>query len=133
MLTPEAADEAFNVQDSASFTWGRFWPYLASWYGTSWEPPESDLSKYRDTTSRSTKTPRGYGPQGITRSTFSLMEWSEQPEVVEVWEKIKAKHGLLVDPFKDRAQFFGITDSAIIGGWPLSLSMRKARKMGFHG
>lgn len=26
-----------------------------------------------------------------------------------------------------------MTDSAVIGGWALSLSMRKARKMGFHG
>lgn len=49
------------------------------------------------------------------------------------WQKLKAEHGLLLDPFKDRAQIFGMTDSAIIGGWALSLSMRKARKMGFHG
>ncbi len=61
------------------------------------------------------------------------MEWSERPEVVEAWEALKSKHGLLLDPFKDRAQTFGITDSAIIGGWPLSLSIRKARKLGFHG
>jgi hypothetical protein len=60
------------------------------------------------------------------------MEWSEKPEVVKAWEELKAKHGLLIDPFKDRAQIFGMTDSSIIGGWPLSLSMRKARKMGFH-
>ncbi len=26
-----------------------------------------------------------------------------------------------------------MTDSAIIGGWALSLSMRKARNLGFHG
>jgi hypothetical protein len=43
------------------------------------------------------------------------------------------RHGLLFDPFKDRVQTFGITDSAVIGGWALSLSMRKARKMGFLG
>lgn len=43
------------------------------------------------------------------------------------------KHGLLVDPFKDRAQVFGVSDSALLGGWPLSLSMRKARSLGFHG
>lgn len=43
------------------------------------------------------------------------------------------KHGLLFDPFKDRAQVFGVIDSAIIGGWPLSLSMRKAVKMGWNG
>ena len=61
------------------------------------------------------------------------MEWSEKPEVVKAWEELRSKHGLRIDPFQDRAQTFGITDSAIIGGWPLSLSIRKARKMGFHG
>jgi len=74
-----------------------------------------------------------YGPQGVTRSTSSLLEWSERAEVVRTWNELKVKHGLLLDPFKDRAQIFGMTDSAVIGGWALSLSMRKARKMGFHG
>jgi len=69
----------------------------------------------------------------VTRSTFSLQEWSEAPEVVQAWKELSEKHSLLLDPFKDRAQIFGLSDSAIIGGWPLSLSMRKARKFGFHG
>jgi nucleoside-diphosphate-sugar epimerase len=47
VLTPEAGNEAFNAQDGLPFTWGRFWPYLANWYGTTWTPPESDPSKYR--------------------------------------------------------------------------------------
>ena len=64
---------------------------------------------------------------------FSLVEWAENPKVQETWEKLSSKHGLLIDPFKDRQGLFGISDSAVIGGWPLSLSMRKARKMGFHG
>lgn len=68
----------------------------------------------------------------MTRSTFSLLEWSEKPEVVQAWKELSEKHNLVLDPFKDRAQIFGMTDSAIIGGWALSLSMRKARKMGFH-
>lgn len=46
---------------------------------------------------------------------------------------MKEKYDLVLDPFKDRAQVFGMSDSAILGGWPLSLSMRKARKFGFHG
>lgn len=33
VLTPEAADQVFNAQDGLPFTWGRFWPYLARWYG----------------------------------------------------------------------------------------------------
>jgi hypothetical protein len=74
-----------------------------------------------------------YGPQGVTRCTFSLLEWSKKADVEAAWAQISAKYGLLLDPFKDREQIFGITDSAVIGGWPLSLSMRKARKLGFHG
>ena len=52
---------------------------------------------------------------------------------MQAWDELKEKHGLLLNPFMDRAQIFGMTDSAVIGGWALSLSMRKARKMGFHG
>ncbi|PVH72836.1 NAD(P)-binding protein [Cadophora sp. DSE1049] len=133
VLTPEAGNEAFNAQDGLPFTWSRLWPYLANWYGTSWNPPDPDVSKYRSTESRHKNgTPRGYGPFVVVRSTFSFMEWSEQPEVVQAWKVLAKMHNLLLDPFKDRGQIFGITDSAVIGGWALSLSMRKARKMGFH-
>ncbi|KAK5175839.1 uncharacterized protein LTR77_000979 [Saxophila tyrrhenica] len=133
VLTPDAENEAFNAQDGLPFTWGRFWAHLASWYGVEWTPPETDQSKYRETISRATETPRGYGPQGVVRSSFSLMEWMERPEVEKAWNEVKEKHGLKVDPVKDRVQIFGLTDSAVISCWPLSLSMRKARKMGFHG
>lgn len=80
-------------------------------------------------------TSHSYGPQGVTRTSFSLLEWSEDPEVQAAWKEIARQHGLLLDPFKDaatRAQIFAMSDSAIIGGWALSLSMRKARKLGFH-
>ncbi|KAJ4519210.1 hypothetical protein HRR81_001128 [Exophiala dermatitidis] len=133
VLTPEAANEAFNAQDGLPFTWGRFWPYLAKWYGTTFTPPEMDEKKYRVYVARHDQNPRGYGPPAVTRSTFSLLEWSESPAVVNAWKELTRKHGLLLDPFKDRAQIFGMTDSAVIGGWPLSLSVRKARKMGFLG
>ncbi|KAL4784885.1 hypothetical protein BJX76DRAFT_347451 [Aspergillus varians] len=135
LLTDEAANEAFNIQDGLPFTWGRFWTYLADWYGTSWMPPEVDESKYRVRTSRYVETPRGYGPIGVTRSTFSLQEWSEGSQVQAAWKDLAEKHGLGLDPFtsKNRAQIFGMTDSAVIGGWALSLSMRKARSLGFLG
>lgn len=59
VLTPAAANEAFNIQDGLPFTWGRFWPYLASWYGTSWQPPEADESKYLVQETRYEVAPRG--------------------------------------------------------------------------
>ena len=36
VLNEEAGDEAFNIQDGLPFTWGRFWPELAGWYGVEW-------------------------------------------------------------------------------------------------
>ncbi|CAI7607401.1 unnamed protein product [Penicillium pancosmium] len=47
VLTDKAGNEAFNIHDGQSFTWGRFWPYLASWFGIPWNPPEADSSKFR--------------------------------------------------------------------------------------
>ncbi|KAL4906358.1 hypothetical protein BDW74DRAFT_177372 [Aspergillus multicolor] len=135
VLTTEAKNNAFNIQDGQSFTWGRFWPLLAEWYGATWAPPEADEAKYRVTNSRYAETPRGYGPTGITRSTFSLQEWSELESVQAAWKELREEHNLVLDPFtvQIRAQIFGMTDSAVLGGWALSLSMRKARNMGFLG
>jgi nucleoside-diphosphate-sugar epimerase len=59
VLTDGAANEAFNSQDGLPFTWGRFWAYLAQWYGTSWTPPEEDDANYRVTNSRWKENPRG--------------------------------------------------------------------------
>ncbi|KAL4797711.1 hypothetical protein BDV19DRAFT_387139 [Aspergillus venezuelensis] len=143
VLTPGAENEAFNIQDGLGFTWGRFWPELAGWFGIGWCPPEGmeegkeGQAKYRVTRSRYAETPRGYGPPGKTYSTFSLQEWSSQPSIHHAWTELVEKHNLtLSDPFatpQTRAQVFGMTDSAVLGGWPLSLSMRKAREKGFFG
>lgn len=81
-----------------------------SWYGTTFEPPESDPEKYTRYESRWTETPRGYGPRGATSVTFTLREWSDRKEVVNAWEELKKEHGLLFDPFADKDQVFGITD-----------------------
>lgn len=59
VLNPKAGNEAFNAQDGLPFTWGRLWPYLGKWYGTSWTPPEDDPAKYKVVESRWKETPRG--------------------------------------------------------------------------
>ena len=74
-----------------------------------------------------------YGPHAATRSTFSLVEWSQQAKVEKAWKEMTKEYNLKFDPFADRSSTFGVTDSAIIGGWALSLSIRKARKMGWTG
>ncbi|KAF2092877.1 hypothetical protein NA57DRAFT_61983 [Rhizodiscina lignyota] len=133
VLNPDAANQAFNMTDCQPFTYGRLWPYLANWYGTSWNPPEPDDSKYKSSVSRYEVTPRGYGPRGVTRFTFNFLDWSEDPEVVKAWGELKQKHGLSLDPFASRDVIFGQVNSCVIGGWPLSMSMHKARKLGWHG
>lgn len=68
-------------------------------------------------------------------STFSLLEWSMQPEVEEAWKEIAKEHDLVLDPFDDRyrARIFSFADSAVIGDAPMTISIRKARKFGFFG
>ncbi|KAJ8119666.1 hypothetical protein ONZ43_g3432 [Nemania bipapillata] len=134
-LTEETANEAFNIHDGLSFTWGRLWPYLAQWYNVDWSPPELDDASYRVMQLPGTKTPRGFGPQATLRSTFSLLEWSYKPEVEKAWREIAQEHRLVLDPFDDhyRSRIFSFADSALIGDAPMVTSIRKARQFGFFG
>lgn len=59
VLTGKTANEAFNIHDGLSFTWGRLWPYLAQWYNAEWSAPAEDESKYRVMQLPSPQTPRG--------------------------------------------------------------------------
>ncbi|AEO55684.1 NAD(P)-binding-like protein [Thermothelomyces thermophilus ATCC 42464] len=135
VLTGKTANEAFNIHDGQSFTWGRLWPYLASWYQAEWLPPAEEEDKYRSVKLPCPTTPRGYGPQATLRSTFSLLEWSLQPRVEEAWKDLAKRHGLVLDPFDDRyrARIFSFSDSAVIGDAPMTTSVRKAREFGFFG
>ncbi|KAK5997672.1 hypothetical protein PT974_00027 [Cladobotryum mycophilum] len=135
VLTDKAANEAFNIHDGQSFTWGRAWPYLAKWYGVDWNPPQADESKYRIMKLPYPETPRGYGPQATFNSTFSLLEWSLQPEVEAAWKELAQQHDLVLDPFDDRyrARIFSFADSAVIGEAAMTISVRKARNYGFFG
>jgi len=76
-----------------------------------------------------------FGPQATLRSTFSLLEWSLQPHVEEVWKELAEKHSLVLNPFDDsyRARIFAFADSAVIGDAPMTTSIRKAREFGFFG
>ncbi|KAK4034827.1 isoprenoid synthase domain-containing protein [Parachaetomium inaequale] len=135
VLTEKTANEAFNIHDGLSFTWGRLWPYLAQWYKVECSPPEEDEGKYRVMKLPYSKTPRGYGPQATLRSTFSLLEWSLQPHVEETWKQLAERHNLVLNPFDDqyRARIFSFSDSAVIGDAPMTTSVRKAREFGFFG
>ncbi|KAF9893416.1 hypothetical protein FE257_010728 [Aspergillus nanangensis] len=133
VLEARAGNQALNVQDGLAFSWGRMWPQVAAWYGGEWCPPEGEGGRYRLVEARGKGTPRGYGPPGVSACSFSLVEWSQRKDVEEAWSVLSEKYQLKYDLAANRSVSFGMADLAIIGEWPLALSMRKARKLGWHG
>ena len=59
VLTPAARNEAFNACDDSKFTYGKFWPTLARWYGVEYKLPDGDVS-YRTIQTPYEPPPRGY-------------------------------------------------------------------------
>ena len=47
-LSPAAKNQAFSAADGGPWTWGFFWPILASWYGIPWTGPAEDEKKYTE-------------------------------------------------------------------------------------
>ncbi|KAG4432260.1 hypothetical protein IFR05_012266 [Cadophora sp. M221] len=132
VLNPHTGNHAFNIVDGSAFTWGRLWMLLAQWYGTSWLPPSKNNSEYRLSCSRFDPPPRGFG-KGVTRTTFTFVDWSQKTEVVDAWKELTSMHGLKFDPFEDRGGVFGLTDVSILCGWPFTQSIGKARHFGWLG
>ncbi|KAH6699958.1 hypothetical protein BKA64DRAFT_714247 [Cadophora sp. MPI-SDFR-AT-0126] len=132
VLNRRTENQSFNIVDGSAFTWGRLWILLAQWYGTAWLPPVEEDSEYRISYARYDPPPRGYG-KGVTRTTFSFVEWSQKPEVVDAWKELTYKHNLTFDPFEDRGGVFGLTDVSILHGWPFTQSISKARHFGWLG
>lgn len=134
LLTPNAGNMALNHSDSSMFSWGKFWPVLASWYDIPAGRPVDDPAAYGTLTLPFKSSPRGFGGPGVVHPSFSFLEWSKKPEVLEAWEQLKAKHGLKDSPFGDKAlDNFGLIDNEILGGWPRVISMDRSRKLGWHG
>jgi nucleoside-diphosphate-sugar epimerase len=60
VLTEHTLNQAFNAADGSAFTWGKFWPKLASIYGVEWKTPDMDESLYTAMQSSRGQTPRGF-------------------------------------------------------------------------
>ena len=43
-LSPNTVNQALNIYDNSEFTWEKFWPIFASWYGLEWSPPSQDAA-----------------------------------------------------------------------------------------
>ncbi|TVY22203.1 Uncharacterized protein LHYA1_G008927, partial [Lachnellula hyalina] len=63
VLTEAAANQALNIVDDSRFSWGAFWPILASWYGIPYGVPELDEGKYTRVVMPD-DAPRGLGAGG---------------------------------------------------------------------
>ncbi|KAI9853125.1 MAG: hypothetical protein M1824_001538 [Vezdaea acicularis] len=133
VLTEEAADEVLNHSDSSHFSYGKFWPVLASWYNIPYTLPNPDASAYKVLEMPTEPPPRGFGSRGKVNVGFSFAEWAQKPEVLAAWEELKEKHGLEHSPFDDSLSSFGLIDGEILGPWPRALSMDKSRKLGWNG
>jgi len=140
VLNPDAANEAFNLVDDSPFSYGRFWPEIAGWYGLAAGLPESDAEKYQTITLGMDPPPRGFGGPGVVKITFSFEEWAKRPEVKELWEKIRESEGLTgaQDPWAEGKGYllkdiFGSLDAEVLGGWSRTQTMDKAKKLGWHG
>jgi hypothetical protein len=69
---------------------------------------------------------------------FSFEAWAQKPEVKAAWEKLQEEQGLnkAADPWISHARLmetFGVLDAEMLGGWTRTMTMDKAKKMGWRG
>jgi len=130
VLDTGAENQKFNACDSSSFAWEGCWPRIAGWYGIEWKGPDP-AAKYMEKETRF--CPRGYGPKGVTRRKFTLVDWAKQERVRNAWKELAEQHGLTEKEFKDVDRVFGFADGSLCRPAPLLFSMDKSRKLGWHG
>ncbi|EGE01678.1 NAD dependent epimerase/dehydratase [Trichophyton equinum CBS 127.97] len=136
VLTPKAANHAFNACDNSAFTWAAFWPTFASWYNLPYQIPDDEKSQYISIPTQYEPPPRGFGPRGTIRLKYALSHWATDPEVQEAWKELSQKYNLQTNPFqsaKDIHRLFSFTDSALLMAWPLQFSRTKCHKLGWFG
>ncbi|KAK5065316.1 hypothetical protein LTR84_001154 [Exophiala bonariae] len=130
VLTDDTAGESFNITDGSEFTFSKLWPILASWFGLEWLPPQQDGS-YHEV--ELPYVPRGYGPKGKLRSTFSFIDWAKDPATRQAWTELKQEHELNTEPLQNPERTFAFLQFALELTWSWSTSMNKARRFGWHG
>ena len=135
----EAADEAFNIVDDSPFTYGKFWPILARWYGIAYGVPSADEGVYTQVT-LGREPPRGFGKPGVVNFTFTFEQWSKRAEVQAAWKQISERYNLDpdLDPYRPGKEalltdIFRTLDAEMLGGWGRVESMDKAKGYGWHG
>ncbi|KAF6789028.1 NAD dependent epimerase/dehydratase [Colletotrichum sojae] len=124
VLTPGAQNESFNASDDCAFTWSKFWPRLAAKFYIPWKGPDVDNegSGFREVSTPYNPPPRGYGPPGVLRFKFTLVEWAKRPEVQKEWKKLASDHGLRNQDLWDVERVFGFADAGLQQSWPNNYS-----------
>lgn len=124
VLSDNTRNQALNIADSTSFTYGKFWPVLASWYGLEYGVPSTDESKFAAVTMPyPSPPPRGFGQSGILKLTWTFEDWANLPEVHAAWQRLKVRYGLveIKKPFESVKEVFGTVDADILASWPRNL------------
>ena len=136
VLTNGAVNQALNISDGSEFSYGKFWPILASWYGIKASFPESDTAKYGLLEMPFEPPPRGFGRRGRINATWTFGEWASRKDVQGAWKLLADKYGLKQDPFESAVKTqstIGLLDAEILGPWPRAISMDASRKLGWNG
>jgi hypothetical protein len=118
VLTDAAKNEALNIADDSMFTYAKFWPALASWYGLKYGIPGPTKESM---TMPVAPPPRGFGAPGKIDFAWSFQEWARRDDVQVAWKRLETKHGLVKSPFDDITGVFGILDGDISSPWARSI------------
>jgi len=125
VLNPQAKDQVLNISDGSMFSWGKFWPLLAGAYGAEYGTPETDDAKFTTVTMPVAPPPRGFGPAGKLRVSWTFEAWAQEAEVKRAWTRLRGGEGLVAarDPFESRnvKDIFGLLDAAILSPWGRSM------------
>ncbi|TKA29767.1 hypothetical protein B0A50_03131 [Salinomyces thailandicus] len=124
------SNQKYNTCDDSAFAWEKCWPRVAGWYGLESIGPQ-DGDEYA--TNETPYVPRGYGPNGVTRRRFTMAEWAKRDGVRETWKQLAEENGLTQKELVDTDRVFGFLDGTLCRPAPLSFSMDKSRKLGWHG
>jgi len=114
VLNENAKDQSINASDNCDFSWGKFWPKLAKYYGIEYIGPDTEKdTQFKEVATPYEPPPRGFGPRAIMKFRFSFVEWAKRSEVTQAWKELAEKHDLQHEQLKDIESVFGRADFAL--------------------
>ncbi|KAK3111263.1 hypothetical protein LTR53_013653 [Teratosphaeriaceae sp. CCFEE 6253] len=133
-LSPQTANEMFNVSDDSVFTWGLFWPLLAKRFGLGYSGPETEQHiEWREAATPAEPPPHGLGKRTVRRYRWSFVEWANEGESIKAWHELTEGHGLIGGQWRDVGAIFGRADAAVSAPDVKLYSMMKSKKYGWFG